>query len=164
MDYFLRPGSFEPCTTDGRLLQGLLNKDVGPIMRQVLRLKLYKCLTEISATTKFADVLDLDLLALGQAWLPVKQVEGLIDSAGVQEPRTNGPFDQLPPEVLFNILSRLDICSLARSSQVSKFFHKATLDPMLYRTVCLKYVFHLVDDSTLRYLLGRARQLHTLGT
>ena len=83
-------------------------------------------------------LLGLDLTDLGRAVLDTPH-----------EATHNGFFERLPGEVLFKILSLLDLQSLCRVAGVCRLLRQASADPQLYTALGLKTCFHLVGDQCL---------------
>ena len=74
----------------------------------------------------------------------------------------NGCFDLLPHEALLYLFFHLDFHSLVRCSQVCRLFREVASDPLLYGRLELRYLFHLVCDRTLKFLLPRCALLRYL--
>jgi len=67
----------------------------------------------------------------------------------------NGCFDLIPREAVLYIFQHLDFHSLVRCSQVSRLFRQITGDPLLYVTLKLDNLFHLVNNQTVKFLMSR---------
>jgi F-box/leucine-rich repeat protein 4 len=74
----------------------------------------------------------------------------------------NGPFNNIPREILFKIFSYLNLYSLVQCSQVSKLFKGVASDPLHYAEVNLKPMFYCVTNDTLKYLFSRTHYLQRL--
>lgn len=65
-------------------------------------------------------------------------------------------ISDLPYEVLFDILSYLDLRSLYRVSQVAKIFQQIANDPLLYLNLNLKFYWNHANSSLVESLARRA--------
>ena len=149
----------EPSTTDAKLLSTIdESKPKGPILKAVLKRRLYKCLTE--TLTSFFDVIQLDLVEIGQQCLLQDQAatENTIDAAG-----RDSPFARLPKEIILFIFKFLDFKSLVACSRVSTLFRNISWDASLYQKVQLRHLFDNVNNDTLKFLYNRADNLSHLG-
>ncbi|XP_055526114.1 F-box/LRR-repeat protein 4 [Wyeomyia smithii] len=71
-----------------------------------------------------------------------------------EEPRLS--LDQMPYEILFKIMSFLDLRSLFRCGSVSRMFHEiVATNSLLYTTVNLRPYWNCASSATLRSLRGR---------
>uniref|UniRef100_A0A1B0CEB9 F-box domain-containing protein n=2 Tax=Lutzomyia longipalpis TaxID=7200 RepID=A0A1B0CEB9_LUTLO len=68
----------------------------------------------------------------------------------------------LPCEILFKILSYLDLVSIFRTAQVCKKLYDVATDPFLYQEINLKPYWHAVCDEMLTTLTKRATLLKKL--
>ena len=82
----------------------------GPILDNVLKRKLYKCATEIMIPIN--QLLNYNLKDIGhQIMLEKLEMEEENDSANRSD---DGPFNNVPREILFQIFSYLDLFSLGK--------------------------------------------------
>lgn len=68
----------------------------------------------------------------------------------------------IPDEVLYNIMTFLDLRSLYNCSQVSRKFNQIAKDPLLYVEVNLKAYWHLADSSLMKSLHHRCKLIRKL--
>lgn len=92
-----------------------------------------------------------------------------VKEAGLLEPddtpnNFDGPLslNDLPYEVLFKILSFLDLKSLFRVAQVCRNLYDIATDPLLYTEVNLKHYWHLTNGGILQSLIKRGRLMRKL--
>lgn len=71
-------------------------------------------------------------------------------------------LNTLPYEVLFKILSMLDLRSLFRVAQVDRTLFDVATDPLLHTEVSLKPYWHVANSSVLKSLTKRGRLLRKL--
>lgn len=71
-------------------------------------------------------------------------------------------LNTLPYEVLFKILSMLDLRSLFRVAQVDRRLFDVATDPLLYTEVNLKPYWHMANNFVLRSLSKRVRFMRKL--
>ena len=82
----------------------------GPILDNVLKRKLYKCATEIMIPIN--KLLNYNLKDIGhQILLEKSEMEEENDNANRSD---DGPFNNVPREILFQIFSYLDLFSLGK--------------------------------------------------
>ena len=74
----------------------------------------------------------------------------------------DGYFNALPREIILFILSHLDFRSLIQCCQVSKNFRTIASDPLLYKKLKLKPLFHLVSNATLKSVFRKTKLLKYL--
>lgn len=65
-------------------------------------------------------------------------------------------INDVPYEVLFNIMSFLDLRSLYQCSEVCRSFHQITLDPLLYAEINLKFYWNCANSNLMHTLTDRA--------
>lgn len=86
-------------------------------------------------------------------------------SATVAEQRASKKekiISDLPYEVLFNVMSFLDLKSLYQCSQVCKSFRRLVLDPLLYTEINLKFYWNLANSSLIQSLTQRCSLVRKL--
>lgn len=71
-------------------------------------------------------------------------------------------LNALPYEVLFKILSLLDLRSLFRVAQVDRTLYDVATDPLLYTEVSLKSYWHVANNSVIQSLTKRGRLMRKL--
>lgn len=71
-------------------------------------------------------------------------------------------ISDIPFEVMFKIMSYLDLKSLYKCSQVCKGFRNLVFDPLLYVEVNLKFYWNLADSSLVDSLTRRCRLIKKL--
>lgn len=71
-------------------------------------------------------------------------------------------LNTLPYEVLFKILSMLDLRSLFRVAQVDRTLFDVATDPLLYTEVSLKPYWHVANGSVMQSLTKRGRLMRKL--
>ena len=149
-------GTLEPATTDARLLTSFQRSFKGPILKAVIKQKLYRCLTE--TLTSFQDVLSLNLKEIAE------ECNSEFRMRNVESPVSDdGCFTSLPREIILYIFGFLDFQSLARCANVSRLFRNISYDSSLYNIVSLRSLFDKVNDETFKYLYNRIESLHMLG-
>jgi len=163
-------GTLEPSTTEAKLLSVVSGVSKGPILKAVIRQRLYRCLTE--TLTTFQDILQLNLVEIGMQCLESSAASfkasggGKTDctswSSAVLMTRDDGHFSHLPREIILYIFKFLDFKSLVRCSQVSSLFRDISYDSTLYNTVQLKQIFDKVNNETFKFLYNRADILTSL--
>jgi len=148
-------GTLEPSTTEAKLVSAIDDsKPRGPILKAILKRKLYRCLTE--TLTSFYDVMQLDLVEIGQQCLQERQRH---DNDLISASSHDGQFGQLPREIILYIFKFLDFQSLVVCSQVSSLFRNISWDASLYHKVQLRHLFDKVNNDTLKFLYNRADAL-----
>lgn len=70
--------------------------------------------------------------------------------------------EKLQYEVLVHIFANLDLKSLCRSAQVSKWWYEASRDASLYHYLALKNYWNKIDNKTFRYFAGRCKNIRKL--
>lgn len=88
--------------------------------------------------------------------------ENVMQAILADDCRTEKIISDLPYEVLFNIMSFLDLKSLFQCSQVCKSFRQIAADPLLLVELNLKFYWYLVDSSLVRTLAPRCTLLKKL--
>ena len=147
-------GTLEPSTTDAKLLSTIDDsKPKGPILKAVLKRKLYRCLTE--TLTSFNDVMQLDLVEVGK--------QQCLEADQQQSDHNDSQFAGLPREIILFIFKFLDFKSLVVCSRVSTLFRNISWDASLYHKVQLRHLFDKVNNDTLKFLYNRADSLSHLG-
>lgn len=68
----------------------------------------------------------------------------------------------LPYEILFKILSMLDLRSLFRVAQVNRTLFDVATDPLLYTEVSLKPYWHVMNGAVMQSLTKRGRLMRKL--
>lgn len=71
-------------------------------------------------------------------------------------------MSDIPDEVIFKIMSYLDIRSLYNCSVVSRKFNRISKDPLLYSEVNLKLYWHRVNSQLVRSLIPRCKLIRKL--
>lgn len=71
-------------------------------------------------------------------------------------------ISDIPYEVLFNVMSFLDLRTLFQSSQVCRSFRHLASDPLLYLEVNLKFYWHLANSCLLQTLSPRCSLIRKL--
>lgn len=71
-------------------------------------------------------------------------------------------ISDIPYEVLFNVMSFLDLRSLMQCSMVCSNFRQLVADPLLYVEVNLKFYWNLVNSAFLRVITPRCKLLRKL--
>ena len=94
--------------SEARLLSSV-PENCGTIMDQVIRKKLYKCATEIMVPIE--QILRFNLKNIGYQLLEEKTKLG---TENEEIESDNGPFNNLPREIIFNIFSYLNLYSLGK--------------------------------------------------
>lgn len=84
-----------------------------------------------------------------------------IENAGLDEKREKIISD-IPDEVLYNIMTYLDLKSLYNCSQVCQKFHQIAKDPLLYVEVNLKFYWYQADSALIRSLHQRCQLIKKL--
>lgn len=89
-----------------------------------------------------------------------------IDDVGLQleiaSLRKEKIINDMPDEVLFNIMSYLDLKSLYNCSLVCKQFQQIAKDPLLYLEINLKLYWHRVDSRLMESLKERCKLIRKL--
>lgn len=68
----------------------------------------------------------------------------------------------IPYEILFNVMSFLDLRSLLQCSQVCSSFRQLAADPLLYVDVNLKFYWNMVNSAFLKVITPRCKLLRKL--
>lgn len=90
---------------------------------------------------------------------------GLLDAETASDTGSSSSdltLNDLPYEVLFKILSFLDLKSLFRVAQVCRNLYDIATDPLLYTEVNLKTYWHLTNSGLLKSLIKRGRLMRKL--
>lgn len=83
----------------------------------------------------------------------------IVDTVEVQKEKV---ISDIPYEVLFNVMSFLDLKTLFQTSRVCKSFRQLATDPLLYVEVNLKFFWHLANSSLLQTLSSRCSLIRKL--
>jgi F-box and leucine-rich repeat protein 4 len=80
-----------------------------------------------------------------------------IETVGLKEKggRKEKKISDIPDEVLYKILTLLDLRSLYNASQVNRRFYRLSKDPLLYTEVNLKMYWHRANGKLLKSLHNR---------
>jgi len=89
-----------------------------------------------------------------------EQEAGLLEDE--QTPEKLLGLNDLPYEILFKILSFLDLNSLFRTAQVCRNLYDVATDPLLYTEVNLKPYWHLTNSGLLQTLTRRGQLMRKL--
>ena len=92
---------------EARILSGL-SENRGPILESVIKKKLYKPVTEIMI--QLEKILSYNLTDIGH-----QMVQNIASDEEIEVQSDNGPFNNIPREILFKILSYLNLYSLGRN-------------------------------------------------
>lgn len=87
---------------------------------------------------------------------------GLLECDTVPESESCLSLNDLPYEILFKILSFLDLKSLFRVAQVCRNLYDVATDPLLYTEVNLKTYWHVTNSGLLQSLIKRGRLMRKL--
>lgn len=71
-------------------------------------------------------------------------------------------ISDVPYEVLFNVMSFLDLKSLYQCSQVCKSFRHLVTDPLLYHDINLKFYWHYANSGLMQTLTQRCNLIKKL--
>lgn len=92
-----------------------------------------------------------------------KELENMNSSSVDQrEEKLEKGIEDVPYEVLFNILSFLDLKSLFQCSKVSKTFRQIVLDPLIFQEVNLKFYWSQANSNLMNTLLPRCSLIKKL--
>lgn len=80
----------------------------------------------------------------------------------VQQARKDKVISDIPYEILFNVMSYLDLKTLFQSSSVCKSFRHLVTDPLLYVELNLKFYWHQANSCLLQTLSHRCRLIRKL--
>lgn len=89
-----------------------------------------------------------------------KDLDKFIEETGLE--RKEKTINDFPDEVLFNIMTFLDLRSLFRCSKVNRKFHQISKDPLLYLEVNLKAYWYLADSLLIYSLNSRCKLIRKL--
>ena len=92
---------------EARILSGL-SENRGPILESVIKKKLYKPVTEIMI--QLENILSYNLTDIGH-----QMIQNIASDEEKEVQSDNGPFNNIPREILFKIFSYLNLYSLGRN-------------------------------------------------